>query len=45
MGNKINLEDFDTMVFDDGVPIEEKEKIQRAYENSAKIAEEEEEKN
>lgn len=40
MGNKINLDDFDTMVFDDGVPIEEKQKIQRAYENSAKIAEE-----
>ena len=41
MGNKINLQDFDTMVFDDGVPIEQKEKIQRAYENSAKIAEQE----
>ena len=40
MGNKINLQDFDTMEFDDGVPIEEKEKIQKAYEASARVAEE-----
>ena len=32
MGNQINIEDFESMCFDDGVSKEEKEKIVRTYE-------------
>ena len=32
MGEKIDI-DFDKIDFDDGVPIEEKDKIIKAYEN------------
>lgn len=35
-GVKINL-DFDNLVLDDGISIEEKEKIIKAYETSAKV--------
>jgi hypothetical protein len=32
MGNQINIEDFESMCFDDGVSKEEKEKIVKTYE-------------
>lgn len=35
MGEKIDI-DFDKIDFDDGVPIEEKDKIIKAYENQQK---------
>ena len=44
MGKKINLQDFDTMEFDDGVPKQYKDKIVKAAEDSAKMMEESEEK-
>lgn len=35
MGNQINIEDFESLAFDDGVSKEEKEKIVKTYEASS----------
>jgi hypothetical protein len=37
MGNQINIEDFESMCFDDGVSKEEKEKIVKTYESALTV--------